>query len=72
MVIPAFECLRRANIRINVIKYAYNTEVVFFVDIFSRHSFKNFKKISGDAYIIKSLKDFRRKIEEYVYELQKY
>lgn len=72
MATVIFECLRRANIKINALKYAYNTEVVIFVNINSRSSLKTFKKIPGTANIIESLKDFRRKIEESVYELKQY
>lgn len=72
MATVIFECLRRANIKINTIKYAFNTEVVVFVDIHSRSSLKTFNKIPGTVSIVESLGDFRRKIEEYVYGLQKY
>ena len=72
MATVIFECLRRANIKINTIKYAFNTKVVVFVDIHSRSSLKTFNKIPGTVSIIESLGDFRKKIEEYVYGLQKY
>ena len=74
MATVIFECLRRADIKINTIKYAFNinTKVVVFVDIHSRSSLKTFNKIPGTVSIIESLGDFRKKIEEYVYGLQKY
>ena len=72
MATVIFECLRRADIKINTIKYAFNTGVVVFVDIHSRSSLKTFNKIPGTVNIIESLREFRKKIEEYVYGLQKY
>ena len=72
MATVIFECLRRADIKINTIKYAFNTEVVVFVDIHSRCTLKTFHKIPGTVNIVQSLRDFRKKIEEYAYELQKY
>ena len=72
MVIPTFECLLKANLTINVLKYAYDAKVLFFVNVNSRYSLETFNKIPGTANIVESLRDFIRKIEEYVYELQKY
>lgn len=66
----AFECLYAANIKLQMDKFVPKT--VCFIDIHSRYSFKDFNKICGDAYVIESLKDFRREIEKYVLGLQKY
>lgn len=62
-----FECLIGANIRI----YTYGTKTVVFC-IKSRHSLKTFHKVPGTVNIVQSLRDFRTKIEEYAYGLQKY
>lgn len=69
MVISAFECLKRANI---TLKCAYDVKPAFFVNINARRSLKTFKKIPGTGNVVTSLTTFREKIEEYVYELQKY
>ena len=72
MATVIFECLRRADIKINTLEYAYGNKVVIFVNINSRSSLKTFKKIPGTVNIVESLGDFRKKIEEYAYGLQKY
>lgn len=68
----AFECLYAANIKLQIDKFVPPTKTICFIDIHSRYSFKSFNRICGDAYVIESLKDFRREIEKYVSGLQKY
>lgn len=70
----AFECLYAANIKLQMDKFVpkTKTKTICFIDIHSRYSFKDFNRICGDAYVIESLKDFRREIEKYVLGLQKY
>ena len=68
----AFECLKRADISINTLKYACDVKPAFFVNVNARRSLKTFKKIPGTGNVIASLTTFREKIEDYVYELQKY
>lgn len=68
----AFECLYAANIKLQMDKFVPQTKTICFIDIHSRYSFKGFNRICGDAYVIESLKDFRREIEKYVFGLQKY
>ena len=73
MVISAFECLKRADISINRLIYAYDAKPAFFVNVNARRSLKTFhNKIPGTGNVVASLKAFREKIEEYVYEVQKY
>lgn len=73
MVTVIFECLRKANININILNaYTYDAKTTFCVSIRSRCSLKTFNKIPGTWNIVKSLEEFRTKIEEYAYELQKY
>ena len=67
MVTFTFEYLIGANIKI----YTYGTKTVVFC-VKSRHSLKTSHKVPGIVSIVQSLRDFRRKIEEYVYELPKY
>lgn len=67
-----FECLRKANININILNaYTYDA-TAFSVSIRSRCSLKTFNKIPGTWNIVRSLGEFRTKIEEYAYGLQKY
>lgn len=72
MATVIFECLRKANIAINTLKHTSVTKAVIFFNIRSRCSFRTFKTIPGTTNIIESLKDFRKRIEDYAYELQKY
>lgn len=73
MATVIFECLRKANISINVLNaYTYEAKTAFFVSIRSRCSLKTFNKVPGAGNIIRSLGEFRVKIEEYVYGLSKY
>lgn len=72
MATVIFECLRKANIAINTLKYASATKAGIFFNIRSRYSFRTFKTIPGTSNIIESLRDFRKRIEDYAYELQKY
>lgn len=68
-----FECLRKANISINILNaYTYDTKTIFSVGIRSRCSLKTFNKIPGTWNIVRSLGEFKTKIEEYVYGLPKY
>lgn len=73
MATVIFECLRKANISINVLNaYTYDAKTAFFVSIRSRCSLKTFNKIPGTGNIVGSLGEFRTKIEEYVYGLKQY
>lgn len=73
MVTVIFECLRKANISINILNaYTYDAKTAFFISIHSRCSLKTFKEIPGTVNIVRSLGEFRTKIEEYVYGLPKY